>query len=117
MGHSILPTPTAHQSYGRLDRSLGWWSQTDVLPPASGGSGGASSFGGNICQASGGVGGHPSVVWSGGLLYLDGAGGAGGIGGQVKPCGGGGGGTGPKGGGGGAGGGGIWGGGGGRGGG
>jgi hypothetical protein len=84
--------------------TVGWtdrWgggAKPTFYPPASGGSGGASSFGGNICQASGGVGGHPSVVWSGGLLYLDGAGGAGGIGGQTTPGGGAAGSTGPSGG-------------------
>lgn len=52
------------------------------LPPQPGSDGGVSSFGDDICQASGGKGGRPSVVWSGANLMLDGAGGAGGIGGQ-----------------------------------
>jgi hypothetical protein len=58
------------------------------LPPQPGGDGGASSFGDDICQASGGKGGRPSVAWSGANLMLDGAGGAGGTGGQITAGGG-----------------------------
>lgn len=51
------------------------------LPPQPGLDGGASTFG-DICQASGGKGGYPSLKWVGGVLTRDGAGGAGGVGGS-----------------------------------
>lgn len=53
------------------------------LPPQPGEDGGSSSFGGNICRASGGKGGRPTFIWEGGEKKLDGSGGEGGIGGQL----------------------------------
>lgn len=58
-------------------------------PPVAGGDGGASSFGGDICQASGGKGGRPSQVWVDDTLWIDGQGGEGGSGGQSAAGGGG----------------------------
>lgn len=63
-------------------------------PPIAGNDGGASSFNGETCRASGGKGGHPSAVWQpgsrwiSGNLMIDGQGGEGGIGGQIAPGGG-----------------------------
>jgi hypothetical protein len=57
-------------------------------PPVAGEDGGASSFGGDICQASGGKGGHPAVVWANGVPMVDGGGGEGGVGGRSAPGGG-----------------------------
>lgn len=53
------------------------------LPPQHGQDGGASTFGGTICRASGGKGGRASKVWTSGVLTKNGAGGAGGLGGQT----------------------------------
>jgi hypothetical protein len=50
--------------------------------PQPGGNGGASSFAGEICQASGGEGGDPGMVWDGTKFVVDGDGGDGGIGGR-----------------------------------
>lgn len=57
-------------------------------PPGPGGDGGASTFGGDICQASGGKGGHSAVAWIDGVLMVDGRGGDGGVGGQSEAGGG-----------------------------
>lgn len=57
--------------------------------PQPGGNGGASTFGGDICQASGGVGGSPGMIWDGVKFVIKGDGGAGGLGGRVLPGGGG----------------------------
>lgn len=57
-------------------------------PPQAGGDGGASSFGGDICQASGGKGGHGAVIWVDDALMVDGGGGEGGVGGRSIPGGG-----------------------------
>lgn len=73
----------------QLDRLIAVWqyrypdSMPTFLPPQPGGDGGASSFGGNICRASGGQGGHSAMMWEGGVRKLDGAGGDGGVGGQL----------------------------------
>jgi hypothetical protein len=50
--------------------------------PMPGGDGGASSFG-DVCRASGGKGGGPSTIWTGGHPIVTGAGGEGGVGDQV----------------------------------
>ena len=50
------------------------------LPPQVGQDGGASTFGGDICQASGGKGGAPAKKWVGGSFVVDGSGGEGGVG-------------------------------------
>lgn len=56
--------------------------------PVKGSDGGASSFG-EVCQASGGVGGAPGMVWDGTKFVPNGNGGAGGIGGRLTAGGGG----------------------------
>lgn len=56
-------------------------------PPGFGGDGGYSSFG-DICVASGGKGGGPSVIWVGGARYLAAHGGDGGKGGRAAAGGG-----------------------------
>jgi hypothetical protein len=57
-------------------------------PPQAGGDGGTSSFGGDICRASGGKGGNSAVQWIDGALYVDGRGGDGGVGDRDTPGGG-----------------------------
>lgn len=57
-------------------------------PAAAGQDGGASSFGGDICQASGGKGGKPYYLWNGSAFVRNGNGGDGGIGGQLTAGGG-----------------------------
>lgn len=57
-------------------------------PPAAGQDGGASSFG-DICKASGGKGGGPSVIWVAGQLHFHAHGGDGGKGGTLVAGGGG----------------------------
>lgn len=57
-------------------------------PPNAGEDGGVSSFGGDICHASGGKGGHASVTWVDGVLMIDGRGGDGGVGGRSEAGGG-----------------------------
>lgn len=57
--------------------------------PQPGENGGASSFSGEVCQASGGEGGDPGMVWDGSKFVIDGDGGDGGIGGRILPGGGG----------------------------
>lgn len=63
-------------------------------PPEAGGDGGASSFNGETCQASGGKGGHPATVWQSGTrywsgeLWFDAQGGDGGKGGRTTAGGG-----------------------------
>jgi hypothetical protein len=56
--------------------------------PQKGGDGGGSSFGDDICQASGGEGGDPSYHWPGGVKTFLGLGGDGGSGGRIDPGGG-----------------------------
>lgn len=51
--------------------------------PLPGGDGGASTFGGDICQASGGKGGNPYDSWNGSAFVRDGDGGEGGVGGRT----------------------------------
>lgn len=51
--------------------------------PQPGGDGGASSFAGAVCQASGGKGGSPGMVWDGTKFVLNGNGGSGGLGGRA----------------------------------
>jgi len=58
-------------------------------PPAAGGDGGASSFNGETCRASGGKGGNPGAHWAGDLLMYEAKGGDGGCGGRTTAGGGG----------------------------
>lgn len=66
--------PLPHQSFGN---------------PQAGGNGGASSFADTVCQASGGKGGAPGMIWNGSAFIIKGDGGDGGTGGQLTPGGGG----------------------------
>jgi hypothetical protein len=84
---SPMPPPGYGGVLGWANRYAGTPNPT-FLPPGLGEDGETSSFG-NICRASGGKGGHPSVVWAGGLLVVDGAGGEGGAGDRDTPGGGG----------------------------
>lgn len=59
--------PTPHRSFSN---------------PQKGQDGGASTFAGTVCQASGGIGGDPGMRWNGTSFVPDGDGGAGGIGGS-----------------------------------
>lgn len=59
------------------------------FPPQPGTDGGVSSFGGDICRASGGKGGRPAKVFSGGAVVVDGDGGDGGAGNRIDAGGGG----------------------------
>jgi hypothetical protein len=84
-----VPTPPQPPS---TDPAIQWayrYPETipSFAPPQAGEDGGASSFG-DVCQASGGKGGHPAVVWVDGVLLVDGEGGEGGVGGQTTPGGG-----------------------------
>lgn len=64
-------------------------SRTQFAMPTVGNDGGASSFGGDICRASGGKGGRPAKIWDGSAFVRDGGGGAGGVGATVVAGGGG----------------------------
>jgi hypothetical protein len=83
-----------HRLYAQITPVIEDWANQfpggfpTFLPPQPGGDGGASSFGGDICQASGGKGGKPAVKWETGIRKTDGDGGAGGIGGQLTAGGG-----------------------------
>lgn len=91
-----LWTPAAYDaSFGTpLQQWATEWMNEYPLPhkqfaePAAGGAGGASTFGGDICQASGGEGGEPYKVWDGSQFVFAGDGGDGGIGGRTAPGGG-----------------------------
>ena len=73
-----------------LDNYLNSFSSPPSLPnPQSGQDGGASSFGGDLAQASGGKGGGPSVGYPGGVITRQAAGGDGGAGGRITAGGGG----------------------------
>lgn len=75
------------------DPTLVWGTRYPaVIPsyptPNPGQDGGASTFGDDICQASGGKGGHAAVAWVDGMLMIDGRGGDGGVGGRSEAGGG-----------------------------
>jgi hypothetical protein len=59
------------------------------LNPQAGQDGGASTFADTVCQASGGKGGAPGMMWNGSKFIPDGHGGAGGTGGTTVAGGGG----------------------------
>lgn len=97
-GYYLTEGPLFFTGYeGRLEQLTKWIAQwtyrfpspmPSFYPPQPGGDGGASSFGGNVCQASGGKGGRPGLSWVGGVRTFDGAGGDGGVGGQLEAGGG-----------------------------
>lgn len=90
----ITPLPEAMQPpYDPSNPYHAWLVQyptprNSFAPPQPGGDGGGSSFGGNICQASGGKGGDPALKWPGGVKTYSGVGNAGGSGGRIDPGGG-----------------------------
>lgn len=90
MGHNKTGAP-----YTPLPRDVEFasntfwaWQSTYPLPhpvfpsPQSGSNGGASSFNGDMCVASGGKGGKAAIRWASGYPFVDGAGGDGGSGGR-----------------------------------
>ena len=93
-----LDAPITGTGYAARDREVNrivnrWLIRVqEPLPafpsPQPGGDGGASSFGGNVCQASGGKGGRPALIWVEGARKLDGFGGEGGVGGRLEAGGG-----------------------------
>lgn len=84
------PTPSTYPWSGVYMQWANQWPtpHTSYNLPGTGGDGGTSSFNGSLCQSSGGKGGGPAMIWSGGARYADGHGGAGGSGNRLTSGGG-----------------------------